>query len=141
MFQVWRPASELAKSVSSANGLPILSRHVATSAEDHPADIVVGATMGDAIWDPPFVRVSLVIWDAGAIDAIEDGSAEQISAGYRYAYLPVAGSWMGKRYSGVMADIEFNHLALVESGRAGPTVMVHDEFRFRELRAAIGVAA
>ena len=117
IYQLWRPAAELVKAVPSACGLPILTRHTVTSADDHPADLVIGATMSDAIFDPPYLRVSLTIWDADAISDIESGSVK-ISAGYEFTYNPEPGVFEGQRFSGRMEDIEFNHIIVCEKGRA-----------------------
>jgi hypothetical protein len=140
-YMLYRSGQELEKAVRSACGLPILARHVASTADNHPSDLTIGCSGNDAIWDPPFVRVSLTFWDGDAIAAIEDQSAEQISSGYRYVFDPSPGSFEGVRYDGVMRDIEFNHAIICPVGRAGPTVMVHDQNpqwlaaeRYRELK-------
>jgi hypothetical protein len=133
-YQILRPAAELAKAVSSANGLPILREHVVTSADEHPRDLTIGSTMNNAVWDEPFVRVSLTFWDGDAIADIESGAVEQISAGYRYIFDTSPGVFHGQRYSGVMRDVAFNHIIVCEKGRAGPSVMVppdHAEETFR----------
>jgi hypothetical protein len=61
-----------------------------------------------------------------AIDGIESGKQRELSAGYHYKPDMTAGNFDGMRYDGVMRNIVFNHVALVEDGRAGPDVIVGD---------------
>jgi hypothetical protein len=68
-----------------------------------------------------------VVWDADAIDGIESGEQRELSAAYRYEPDMTPGTYQGVRYDGVMRDIEGNHVALVESGRAGSDVIVGDQ--------------
>lgn len=57
------------------------------------------------------------------------------------------GTYKGQKYDGVMRDIQGNHVALVEAGRAGPDVVVMDANPFPEFgnmktsRTAIAVRA
>jgi hypothetical protein len=123
-----RPAEELARAVASFNSLPVLTEHVAVNAEDHGPEIVVGATGTDARWSPPYITNSLVVWAQDAIAGIEDGSAQQISAAYRYLPIVEPGTFAGQRFDMRMTAIKGSHIALVERGRAGPDVVIGDSF-------------
>ena len=63
---------------------------------------------------------------ADAIAAIEDGSCRELSLSYFYDPELSSGTWNGQPYEVIMRNIRGNHLALVETGRAGPTVAVAD---------------
>jgi len=70
-----------------------------------------------------FVEVALLITDQKAIEAIQRGDAQEVSAGYRVDYDPTPGiSPTGESYDGVQRNIRINHIALVEKGRAGRNV-------------------
>ena len=67
-----------------------------------------------------FVEVALVITDQNAIDAIQRGDAQEVSAGYRVDYDPTPGvTPKGESYDGIQRNIRVNHIAVVSKGRAG----------------------
>ena len=127
IYNGYRPASELSKpeTVQSLNGIPILLKHMADSAEN-PATNRVGSTGTDAEWKAPYLTNSLHIQDADAINRINDGTMREISMGYYYTPVKQAGEFNGKPYDFIMTDIACNHVALVEQGRAGQDVLVAD---------------
>jgi hypothetical protein len=125
-YKLLRPAEELAKAASSANGVPLLSQHVPMSADDHNRSVVVGSTLNDARYDDPYLLVSIVIWDGDAIAAIEDGSQCELSGGYHHVVDMKKGVYNGEMYDGVQKNLAFNHVALVEVGRNGSDVAVAD---------------
>lgn len=126
-YRLWRDPGELAKAASTFNLLPILRRHVPTSAEDHKKEDTIGATGTDAAFEAPFLVNSLVIWPASEIKDIEADLRKELSCAYRYRADMTPGIVNGESYDGVMRDISGNHVALVREGRAGPDVVVGDE--------------
>jgi len=67
-----------------------------------------------------FVEVALVITDQDAIESIERGDTQEVSAGYRVDYDPTPGvTPTGESYDGIQRNIRVNHLAIVSKGRAG----------------------
>jgi len=67
-----------------------------------------------------FVEVALVITDQEAIDSIERGDTQEVSAGYRVDYDPTPGvTPEGESYDGIQRNIRVNHIAVVSKGRAG----------------------
>jgi hypothetical protein len=70
VYQLLRDPDELAKAAPTFNNIPLLSRHVPVTADDHKPDLVIGSTGTDAAFEAPYLRNSLVIW---ARDAIDDG--------------------------------------------------------------------
>ena len=125
-YKLFRDPIELAKAAGSFNNIPLLSRHVPVSAEDHQPKIIVGSLGTDAAFDAPYLRNSLVVWAKDAIDDIESGEKVELSSAYRYRADMTPGNFEGKSYDGVMRDINGNHVALVKEGRAGPDVVVGD---------------
>ena len=67
-----------------------------------------------------FVEVALVITDQDAIDAVQRGDAQEVSAGYRVDYDPTPGvTPNGESYDGIQRNIRVNHIAVVSKARAG----------------------
>lgn len=126
IYQVLRDPAELEKSAPTFNNLPLLSNHVPVTADDHRPDLVVGSTGTDAAYEPPYLKNSLIVWSAAAIAGIESGQQKELSSAYRYRAVKESGTFEGQPYDLRMADIVGNHVALVETGRAGPDVVVAD---------------
>jgi len=125
-YRLFRDPDEIAKGAATFNNLPVLSRHVPVSAEDHRPELVVGSTGTDAEFAAPYLRNSMVVWARSAIDAIATGEQQEISCAYHYRADMTPGTYEGEAYDGVMRDIVGNHVALVREGRAGPDVVVGD---------------
>ena len=126
IYYGWRSGRELEKGASTFSGLPLLLDHHIEDAEAPQKEFRVGTVGTDARWEPPYVKASLVVTDAEAIRAIEDGSMRELSCAYRYDPLWDAGTFEGIPYDFVMTNIRGNHVALVEEGRAGADVVVAD---------------
>jgi hypothetical protein len=125
IYYLLRDPAELKKAVDTFDGKPLLFKHRPVDADDHAYDTVVGAVY-NPVFDAPFLKAELVVWPGKAIDAIEDGSKQELSCGYRYKADMTSGVYQGQAYDGVMREIQANHVALVAEGRAGPEVVVGD---------------
>jgi hypothetical protein len=125
IYHLLRDPEELKKAVDTFDGKPLLFQHRPVDAEDHAYNTVVGAVY-NPVFDAPFLKAELVVWPGKAIDAIEDGSKQELSCGYRYKADMTPGVYQGQAYDGVMREIQANHVALVAEGRAGPDVVVGD---------------
>lgn len=135
IYMLLRDPKELEKGAASFNNLQVLSKHIpsfvgANEAEWKP--FVVGSTGTDAQFNAPYLDNSLVIWDAVAIAGISTQVQKEISCAYRYTPVMTTGEYDGVKYDGVMTEIIGNHVALVESGRAGSDVVVGDNNPFLE---------
>jgi len=149
-YLMYRPPEELARAVPTACGLPILTAHEPVDAVEFRPDLLVGATLNDARFEPPHLLCSIAIWSADAIRDIQTGAKGALSSGYRYRPIMRPGiSPDGERYDGIMHDISLDHVALVDVGRIGPSAIIADrssdwrieEKIFADFRRAIGVAA
>lgn len=132
VYQMFRDPVELERSASTFNNIPLLSKHVPVTIDDHQPDLVVGSTGTDAKFVAPYLKNSLVVWEAVAIAGIESKEQCELSCAYRYDPDMTPGVYDGTPYDGVMRNIRGNHIALVEIGRAGPDVVVSDENPFIE---------
>ncbi|MGZ9981545.1 DUF2213 domain-containing protein [Bordetella bronchiseptica] len=126
IYFLLRDPRELEKAASTFNNIPLLSKHIPVSAADPQKEFVVGATGSNASYLAPYLKNSLVVWDAVAIALIESDEQKELSSAYRYRADMTPGMYEGAAYDGVMRDIRGNHVALVEVGRAGPDVVVGD---------------
>lgn len=146
IYKLLRDPEELAKAAPSFNALPLLSTHVPVSADDHQPDLVVGATGTDAVFEAPYLKNSLVIWEAVAIAGVKTGQQQELSCAYHYTADMTPGVYDGVQFDGVMRNLIGNHVALVEQGRAGPDVVAADSNPFKGdsmklTRTALAVSA
>jgi hypothetical protein len=130
VYQLLRDPAELEAAAATFNNLPILSKHVPVSAKSIPTELIIGSIGSDVTFTLPYLDASLCFWTAEAIAAIETETMEELSCAYKYVPRMEPGEFEGVRYDGRMTQIEGNHLALVEVGRAGPDVVVADHNPF-----------
>lgn len=62
-----------------------------------------------------FIKVT----DAKAINAIENADKQEMSCGYHADLEMTEGIWEGIKYDAIQRNIRYNHIAIVERGRAG----------------------
>ena len=130
VYMLFRDPTELQKGAHTFNNIPLLSKHIPVSAAEPKKELVVGSTGTDAIFDAPYLKNSLVIWDAIAIAGVDSKEQCELSSSYRYTAVMTPGVYEGVAYDGVMTNLIGNHVALVEVGRAGPDVVVGDQHPF-----------
>lgn len=127
IYHVFRPPEELEKAAAGLNMKPILDEHVAEhNAKKTEQRKRIGTTGSDAYWAEPYIKNHISFWNEGPIKDIESGKRKELSSGYTYTPVLEEGTYNGKKYTVKMVDIDFNHVALVEEGRAGPDVVVRD---------------
>jgi uncharacterized protein len=119
VYQMLRDPKELRNAAASFSALPLMSEHVQVSSEGHPPGLIIGALAMDAAFVDPDLFCSIAVWNRDAIEAIESNELRQLSCGYAYKADMTPGIFRGRRYSGVMRGIVGDHVALVDSGRAG----------------------
>lgn len=124
-YQLLRDPAELAKAAETFNGKPLMIVHKPQVASDHDRMVVVGA-ISNPVFDAPYLRADLAVWDGDAISQIESDEQRELSCGYFYKAVMEPGSFDGVPFDGRMVDIVGNHCTLVSEGRAGPDVFVGD---------------
>ena len=137
VYYLFRSPEELAKGAASFKGLPILAKHTPlgtfdTLEEKEKKKYIVGAVGSDVEFLDPYLDADTTIWDASAIAGIETDIQREHSCSYRYVPIMTTGEYNGQKYDGIMTQIQGNHLALVESGRAGADVLAADNKLERE---------
>ena len=95
--------------------------------EKEKKKFIVGAVGSDVEFLDPYLDADTSYWDADAIAGIETDVQREHSCCYRYVPIMTTGIYNGQKYDGIMTQIEANHLALVESGRAGNDVLAADK--------------
>lgn len=133
IYNLLRDPEELEKAAPTFNNIPLIDAYEQTGKEHIPVfawdprkEIIVGSTGTEAVFEAPYLKNSLVIWDAKSIHGIESEERREISCAYHYRADMTPGTYEGTPYDGVMRDIRGNHVALVAVGRAGPDVVVGD---------------
>lgn len=130
--RVYRPEEEVfhKDALRSYAYRPVTLDHppVHVSAENW-RDYARGQTGGDIARDGEFVSVPLVIMDAAAIKAVEDGKRE-VSQGYNCELEWKDGvTPQGEAYDAIQRSMRMNHLAIVSLARGGSNLRIGDDDR------------
>jgi hypothetical protein len=120
----FRPPTEVFKkeSMDSLKLIPVTNNHPkvlvnAANAKEHS----IGFTGETVDKDDKYIKTLITVTDANGIADIESGKT-QLSCGYEAELDETPGSWQGEDYDVVQKNIKYNHVALVDRGRAGPDV-------------------
>lgn len=117
-----RPPDEVFRpdSVASLAAVPLTDDHPADMVGTSPGALVRGAVGEDVRRDGDHLRASITVWDADLIAKMKAGK-KQLSCGYTAVLDMTPGVWKGEKYDAVQRDITYDHLAVVDVGRAGPS--------------------
>lgn len=127
IYRLWRHPDELKKAAATFNNIPLLNIHKPDFPGDPPRESRVGVTHSSAAYVHPYLQNGLSVWDNSAIAGIETEEQEELSSSYQYVADMTPGTTPdGEVHDGIMRDIIGNHVALVETGRAGSDVLVAD---------------
>jgi hypothetical protein len=121
-----RPAEEVfaEDSLDSLRLVPVTLGHPAGGLDAKRARAEARGSVGEAIKpDGNFVSATLGIYDEQLVAAIESGVRE-LSCGYSCEVDPTPGEYNGERYDAVQRTIRYNHVAVVQKGRAGAEVAI-----------------
>lgn len=117
-----------AESLATLELVPITNNHPTDMIDAaNAARLAIGA-VGDTIQrDGDKVRAAISVLDTNAIELIDRGKT-QISCGYTCTLILDEGvSPEGEPYHARQTDIEYNHVALVDRGRAGPEIRIRSD--------------
>ncbi len=146
IYRLWRHPDELKKAAATFNNIPLLNIHIPDFPGDPPRESRVGVTHSSAEFDGTYLTNGLSVWDNSAIAGIETEEQEELSSSYQYVADMTPGTTPdGEVFDGIMRDIVGNHVALVETGRAGSDVLVADslppELKHMSKRKAAAIRA
>lgn len=121
------PPEELFRedSLATLAGAPVTDRHPPGLVSAGNFRVYTAGHVSDSSIrrDGDKVAASLVIQDAGLIGAIERKDRREVSAGYVCRVENTPGQTpTGERYDRIQRDRRYNHVAIVERGRAGSDV-------------------
>lgn len=126
VYNLYRDAAALEASAASFERAPLMIVHVGVTADNPNKSKIIGA-ISNVRWLAPYLVADLTVWDGEGIEAIESERQQELSPGYHYRPEMTPGSMHGQPFDGKMLDIVANHLAIVDTGRTGPDVMVNDK--------------
>lgn len=114
-------------SLASYKGKPVIITHDAgTVDKNNVEDEIIGTILSEAYQDGEDVRAEIVIHDT---DAMRNCGLRELSLGYSLDLDETPGTWRGKKYDAIQKNIRVNHLALVESARAGDQARLNVDSR------------
>ncbi len=140
VYYLLRDPGELAKAAPSFARNQLMFKHIPVSADDPKQDSIAGTIGSDVEFQAPYLIADLCIWDAEAIAGVETDTVRELSSSYRYRADMTPGMYEGQRYDGVMRDIQGNHVALVQTGRAGSDVRAADSQLEMKMETKFGKA-
>lgn len=127
--RVYRPESEVFKkdAIASYAGVPVTINHPKNGVSaDTWKDLAVGEVGDDVLRDGEFVRVPMMLRDAKAIKAVEDGK-RRLSMGYSAEITFADGvTPSGETFDAIMSDFKMNHVAIVDQARGGAELRIGD---------------
>lgn len=110
------------ETVSSANSKPITDNHPSEMVNRNNAtELMKGLTANNAHVDGDKLKVDMTITDPALIKEVQNGKQE-LSIGFSTDVSPTKGSFEGTKYDCAQKNIQINHVAVVERGRAGHSV-------------------
>lgn len=112
------------RTIMSARGKPVTDEHPGepVTVENYQT-YAKGMSHTDSTVKHLKLYVSLTVTDKDLIKKINDGKRE-ISIGFMSDVVAEKGTYNGQAYEYVQRNIEINHIAIVEKGRAGPEVAI-----------------
>ena len=126
----YRPPAEVfaADSLESFAMVPVTDGHPnAPLTSANMKQFAVGSTGETIKQDGDHVSATIVIFDAATIAKVDAGKSE-LSCGYFADIDPTPGvSPEGERYDMIQRNPRGNHVAIVDRGRAGPTVRIRTD--------------
>ena len=122
-----RPPDEVLKykSLAGLELAPLTLNHPNGNVTPSNAKDTVVGTVGERVskTNDGKIRATISIYRDDAIEAAKS-THQELSCGYTCNLDETAGTFNGQRYDAIQRDISYNHVALVERGRAGPQVRV-----------------
>lgn len=114
-----RRVDEVKASVDGFALTPLTNGHPPTLVSPDTAHRYVAGAVGQATYQDGWVKAPITVWTKDAIDAIKAGRA-QLSVGYSCEVVSEPGEYEGQKYDSWQRNIKVNHVALVDTARAGP---------------------
>lgn len=115
------------RTIRSARSKPVTDEHPNEPVTiDNYQAYAKGMSHTDSRVEDLKLFVSLTITDKGLIQKVYDGKRE-ISIGFMSDVVAESGVYNGQTYEYVQRNLEINHIAIVDQGRAGPEVAIRSD--------------
>jgi uncharacterized protein len=114
------------ETLDTLNGIPYTTQenHVMLFTPKDAKKKTFGFTLSGAARVDDHARVPIKILDQTEIDAIENKTGLELSAGYRCDVINETGNYKGERYDKRQKNIRYNHVARVTNARGGETCRI-----------------
>lgn len=111
------------ESIATLRGLPLTNNHpTGLVTPENVKELTVGFTSDSVeVMEEKFLQSMATVMDAKAIADVEGGKVE-LSCGYLSDIVEKPGVWNGEEYDVEQTNIVYNHVSIVDIGRAGPEV-------------------
>lgn len=115
------------RTIYSARSKPVTDEHPNEPVTlDNHQIYAKGMSHTDSRVEDLKLYVSLTITDKDLIEKVYNGKRE-ISIGFMSDVVAESGTYSGQQYEYVQRNIEVNHIAIVDKGRAGPEVAIRSD--------------
>ena len=130
-YSEFKPPEELFhdQTMKSLKHIPVTDKHPRSAlvTTSNCQKLSVGFSCGEPIIDQDYyLSCEVILSHKPVIDRVlkkfKNGESQQVSAGYTSEILDEKGTWNDEDYVTVQTAVVFNHIALVDVGRAGPEV-------------------
>ncbi len=114
-----------ADSLATLQNAPLTDNHPQGAVTaDNAQSLSRGYVCDAAQAEGDHVRTAILITDSAQIKRAKSGKRE-LSCGYNCDHDETPGEYEGERYDAIQRNIVYNHVALVDAGRAGPSARLH----------------
>jgi len=122
IFKVYRRPEELFSEATMASfeGKPVTNTHPTANLDVNTAPMIERGHAQNIRRDGDFLIADLHVKDAGLISEIQNELKREVSSGYDCSWHKIGDGVYEQR------EIIGNHVAVVQNGRAGPKVAIHD---------------
>lgn len=86
--------------------------------------LAIGFTGENIKVQEPYLMANILITDEDGVKAVKELGRKELSLGYTVDLLEEPGEYEGEKYDFVQTNIKYNHLSLVDQGRAGPAARI-----------------
>lgn len=109
-----------AKSMTTLKMVPVTNEHppVKIVGADTARQYQVGSTGESVHPDGAYLMTTICITDAATVSMVQAGKKE-LSCGYTCDHIEIPGEYNGEKYDLRQVDIEYNHVAICSTARAG----------------------
>lgn len=119
--EVFKPESFM-----TLEGKPLTNDHPEEGVKPGTAQSLTVGSISCPGTDPYRVYANVSIIVQKAIEAVQGGK-RALSCGYTCDLDPTPGVWMGVAYTHIQRNIRYNHVALVDKGRAGDDAVLRSD--------------